>query len=153
MTEQAYMREPWFDLLSQACKRESRHAVALRLGLSDSVISQVMNGSGLYGSGKASTSKVADRVTHKFGSFECPHLSQHHGEVRMISATECRNYAHRSAPTNSPQALTHWRACNACPHKPLSAPAPPREVRKRRKGLSITTRAEAGAQAQGVSDE
>lgn len=134
MSKPAYMDEAWFELLRQAASRETKAKVAARLGVSGSTVGQVLNGSGLYGTGEASTRRIADLVLHKFGSFECPHLSERFAEPRVISAAECRSYAHReTVPIGSPQALNHWRACSTCPHKPLSAPAQPKEPKPRRK--------------------
>lgn len=128
----AYMSEPWFAMLVEACKREDQRRVGQRLGVSDSVISQALRGTGAYGSGKASTTRLADRVVHKFGSFECPHLTEQYGEQRVITAAECRSYAHRATPPiGSPGLMQHWRACASCPHKPLSAPPVPRDPKPR----------------------
>lgn len=127
----AYMAEPWFALFNSACEREGQRKTAARLGVSDAQVSQVRNGGGHYGSGRASTKHIADLVLHKFGSYECPHLTQLFAEPRVITAPECRSYAHRAAPVGSAGQLDHWRACNTCPHKPLSAPAAPREVKPR----------------------
>lgn len=130
-----YMDEAWFFLLRAACEREGQRKVAARLGVSDSVVSQVMRATGAYGNGSASTRNLADRVVHKFGNFECPHLTEQYGEPRVISAAECRSYAHRATPPiGSPGLMQHWRACNTCPHKPLSAPPAPKVPKPRKRG-------------------
>lgn len=132
------MEDPRFALLRQAAQREPRAKVAERLGVSGSVVTQVLNGTGLYGEGKASPERVLEKALHKFGHFECPHLTERFAEPKVISADECRTHAHRATPPiGSPQALNHWRACATCPHKPLSAPALPREPRPPRKTVSI----------------
>lgn len=132
------MDEPWFAMLRQAAAGHKRSWVAVYLGVSGSTVTQVLNGTGLYGTGKASTHRIADKVIHKFGQFECPHLTERFGEPRVISADECRTHAHRATPPiGSPQALLHWRACNGCQHKPLSAPGTPREPKPRRKAIPI----------------
>lgn len=131
----AYMADPRYLLLRQACEREPRTKVAQRLNVSPAAVGQVLNGSGLYGSGQASPEKLLQRVLHKFGQFECPHLSERFAEPRFISAAECRQHAHQpNPPVGSPQALLHWRACAGCKHKALSAPAPakPTAPRKRK---------------------
>jgi hypothetical protein len=51
----------------------------------------------------------------------------------VITAEQCRGYAHRPAPTGSPRDMQHWQACNACPHKALTAPPEPREVKPRKR--------------------
>ena len=129
-----YMAEPWFALLVAACERENKSRVAERLGVSPSAVCQVLNASGNYGNGKASPAKLAERVQHKFGSYECPHLTQMFAEPRVITAAECRTHAHReTVPIGSPGALAHWRACNTCPHKPLAAPAVPKVPKPRKR--------------------
>lgn len=138
MTQLPYMAEPWYLLMQQAAARLSKKRLADALGVSPSTVGQVLSGGGLYGTGQASTARVAQLVVHKLGHFECPHLTERFGAPRVISADECRSYAHRATPPiGSPQALLHWRACGACPHKPLSAPAAPRVPRPPRKKASI----------------
>jgi len=146
-----YMDEPWFAVLRQAAEAHSKRWVALRMGVSPATVGQVMNGSGAYGDGTASTAKVAVLVMHKFGQFECPHLSERFAEPRVISASECRQHAHQPAPPiGSPQALLHWRACSTCPHKALSAPAvakPPGKPRRKGSASSNTPDAAPGVTA------
>ena len=140
---QPYMAERWYQLLSEACRRENQRLVATRLGINPSTVGQVLHGSGLYGTGQASTARVATRVLHTFGSYECPHLTARFEEPRHVTAEECRAYAHRPVPAGSPGDLEHWRACNACEHKPLSAPPvvrPPVPRRRRNaEGAALTT--------------
>lgn len=146
-----YMAEPGYAMLRAACEREDQAKVAARLGVSGSTVSQVLRGSGAYGTAKASTRRLFERVLHKFGSYECPYLSQVYGEPRVITAAECRTYAHRAtAPIGSPGLISHWRACAACPHKALSAPAAPKvqAPRKKRLGDPATPAAEASTQPQ-----
>jgi len=135
-----YKEESWFALLSERAQAMSRKDVALALRVSAPVISQVLNGSGKYGSGEASTAKVADRVTHTFGRFQCPHLSEQSvtGEPVVITADQCRFYAHRPAPIGSPRDMQHWQSCNGCPHKAHTAPVGPREVKPRKSRDSST---------------
>ena len=134
MKNPKYMVEGWFQLLVEACKRMKRKDVALALGVSAPVVSQVLNGSGKYGSGEAATEKLATKVMHTLGSYPCPHLSQQNsaGEQVVITAERCKQYAHRPAPSGSPRDMQHWQACNTCPHKALSAPAPAREIKPRK---------------------
>jgi hypothetical protein len=130
-----YMTEPWFPLLADACRRMPKKDVALALGVSAPVVSQAMNGSGKYGSGEASTEKLALKVMHTFGQYACPHLSEQStdGQPVEITAEQCRGYAHRPAPTGSARDMRHWQACNTCPHKALTAPPAPREVKPRKR--------------------
>jgi transcriptional regulator with XRE-family HTH domain len=117
-----YMAEPWFAMLQAATLSVTRAELSRRLGVSGPTISQVLNASGLYGTGKASTQRLAERVRHVLGNFECPHLSGQSETPRVISGDQCRAYAHREAPTGSPQDLSHWQSCQRCTHKALTAP-------------------------------
>lgn len=126
-----YRKEAWFALLAQQCERSNRQQVAKALGVSAPVVSQVLNGSGKYGAGQASTERLAQRVLHTYSRFQCPHLCEQQGEVRMLDADQCRAFAHRAAPSGSPRDLQHWQACNRCPHKAHTAPVVPREIKRR----------------------
>lgn len=132
MTPLAYQSEPWFALLGSRTDGTPRSHVARQLGISPAALSQVLNGSGKYGTGEASTAHIAERVVHTFGRYRCPHLSEEaSGEEQMVSAEQCRAFAHRPAPTGSPRDMQHWQACRQCPHKAASAPPVPREASTR----------------------
>ena len=127
-----YMQEPWFALLESRCKGTPRSKVAVQLGISPAALSQVLNASGKYGTGDASTERIAERVTHTFGRYACPHLTEEAGgEEKVITADQCRAFAHRPAPSGSPRDMQHWQACRVCPHKAASAPPVAREVKPR----------------------
>jgi hypothetical protein len=127
------MAQPWFSLLSERCANSTRLNVSVMLGISPAALSQVLNGSGKYGTGEAKTDRIADRVLHTFGRYVCPHLTEQAevGEEVVITADQCRVYAHRGAPIGSPRELQHWQSCQKCPHKDASAPPQPREVKPR----------------------
>jgi hypothetical protein len=136
-----YKSQPWFALLADACDRMKRKDVALALGVSAPQVSQVLNGSGKYGSGEAGTDKLAEKVLHTFGHYPCPHLSEQAGGRPVdITAEACRAYAHRTAPTGSPRDMQHWQACNSCPHKAHTAPPTPREVKARKPRTDPSTK-------------
>lgn len=126
-----YKTLPWFQMLLDACSRMHRKEVAAALNVSAPVISQVLNCSGKYGTGQASTHKLADRVLHTFGRWECPHLTEQSNEPKVLTPNECRIYAHRPAPVGSPRDMQHWQACTKCPHKAFTAPVVPRETKPR----------------------
>lgn len=129
-----YMQEHWFQMLLAECDRTgNKAAVAERLGVSAPLVYQVLSGTGEYGKGTASTKRIADKVLHQLGSYPCPHLSEQHEEVRVISSDECRRYAHRAPPTGSPRELRHWQACRKCPHFTPAAPPQPRPPTTRRR--------------------
>lgn len=121
MTAPAYQQEPWFGLLRAAVQRSTQRKVAQQLAVAESLVNQVLRGTGEYGKGTASTRRFAQRVNDAFGKWECPYLSDAEAP-REISAEQCRSFAHREAPTGSPRDLAHWRACRACPQKEHSAP-------------------------------
>lgn len=120
MTAATYQSEQWFSLLEAAASRTSQLLVAAELGVSQGTVSQVLRGTGLYGTGKASTVHIARRVLDTYSHWECPFLSD--DEPRTVTSAECRAFAHRPAPTSSPRNLAHWRACQQCPMKARSAP-------------------------------
>ena len=128
-----YKQEPWFALLRERANHGLKSAVAKQLGISPATLSQVLNGSGLYGTGEASTARIADRVLHTFGRYVCPHLTAELGCEQVITAEQCRAFSHRAAPTGSPRDIQHWQACRSCEHREASAPPIPREVIPRKK--------------------
>ena len=132
-----YMSESWFELLQKRTEGQKRTQVAKTLGISPATLSQVLNGSGEYGKGTASTARVADKVIHTFGRYVCPHLTEEAGGVSQeVTADQCRAHAHRSAPS-TPRDMRHWQACNQCPHKAASAPPVARAVQPRNKVIPI----------------
>ena len=137
----AYQAAPWFAVLQRACENTNRQTVATALGVSPPMVSQVLNASGKYGAGQASTEQLAQRVLHVFGPpYECPHLSERNDATTLVDADYCRTTAHASPPTASPQAMRHWQACRACAHKHWTAPFPPRQPgrpRQHRKVIAI----------------
>lgn len=127
-----YMQTPWFTVLRSRCQSGPNSQVARQLGISAGALSQVLNGTGKYGDGTAKTDAIASRVLHTFGRYPCPHLSEEAGgDPQVITAEQCRAFAHRAAPTGSPRDMQHWQACRVCPHKAASAPATPKPVKPR----------------------
>ena len=128
----SYQQEPWFALLLSRTEGTQRSLIAKQLGISPATLSQVLNGSGLYGTGQASTERIADKVTHTFGRYTCPHLTEEAaGEPQVVTAEQCRGYAHSAPPTGSPRAMQHWQACRQCKHLAASAPPMPRAMQRR----------------------
>ena len=124
MSQPAYMSAQWFALLvAQVSPPGVVHArIARQLGISAGALSQVLNATGLYGTGQANTSRIASRVIHTYGRYPCPYLTDEAGgQEQVITAEQCRTYAHRPAP-GSPREMKHWQACNACLHKAACAP-------------------------------
>ncbi len=124
-----YRQDDWYALLRSRLDVEgaTQTTVAKQLGISDGALSQVLHGTGAYGSGAASTKRIAERVIHTFGRYACPHLTDEAGgEAQVITAAQCRALAHRSPPTANPRDLQHWQSCRSCPHLAASAPPVPR---------------------------
>lgn len=140
----SYMHEPWFALLQERAQREDsvRAQIARQLGISAAALSQVLNGSGCYGNGTAKTDRIADKVVHTFGRYSCPHLTaESAGYDQVITAEQCRAFAHRDAPISSPRDMQHWQACRQCKHRDASAPPVARALKTRgsRKVIPITS--------------
>ena len=96
----------WLELLRTACAASNNQAVADEIGLSRTAISLVLNGK--Y---PAKTDKIELKVMTRYARVQCPHLAQE------ITFADCRGYHAREAPTSSPFAMRHWRACQGCQHR------------------------------------
>ncbi len=118
MTPPSYMQEPWFALLKSRCVGAVQAHIAKALGISATSLSMILNGTGPYGEGKASTARIAERV---------------------ITAEQCRSIAHRLPPTGSPRDMQHWQACRKCPHLEASAPPVERDPIPRKTKTEETT--------------
>ena len=137
MDQPIYMQEHWFALLKSRCAGAVHAHIALALGISRTALSMILNGTGPYGEGQASTDRIAERVIHTYGRYVCPHLTEEAGGVSQeVTADQCRAHAHRSAPS-TPRDMRHWQACNQCPHKAASAPPVARAVQPRNKVIPI----------------
>jgi hypothetical protein len=103
----------WLDLLATAICENPRGiaGVAEQLGVSRTTMSLVV--AGKY---PAKTDRIAARVLDTYARIACPHLGI------TITQSQCRAFAGRSAPTNSPRDMRHWRACQGCPLKPTQQP-------------------------------
>lgn len=97
----------WLELLRAKVDASSQVKVARELALSQTTISQVLNGT--Y---NASTERIAARVLEVYGRVKCPHLGQE------ITGPECLTNRTRPIPTSNHRALDHWAACQACPNNP-----------------------------------
>lgn len=96
----------WLELLKRAVDETSQQAVAERLGISRGAVSLLV--SGKY---PARTDRMARLILGAYATVHCPFLEEE------ISAAACRDYHTREAPTSSPFAMRHWRACQGCPNK------------------------------------
>jgi hypothetical protein len=102
----------WRDLLQQAVAdhKRGRAGVAEQIGVSRTALSLILGGK--Y---PAKTDRIAAKVLDTYARIDCPHLGQ------TITQAQCRDFASRGAPTNSPRDMRHWRACQSCPLKPHAA--------------------------------
>ncbi len=102
----------WLELLQQAVAEHKRGiaGVAEQIGVSRTSLSLV-----LAGKYPARTDRIAAKVLDAYARIGCPHLGE------TITQAQCSGFATRTAPTNSPRDMRHWRACQGCPHKPATA--------------------------------
>jgi len=96
----------WLELLRKRVADSSMGKVADELDLSRTAVSLV-----LAGKYPAKTDRIAGRVIDTYARIQCPFLE------REISGAECRDFHTREAPTSSPFAMRHWRACQNCPNR------------------------------------
>jgi hypothetical protein len=104
----------WFAGLMDEIRRTSKTAVAEKLGFHRSSISQVCNGCGPYGTGKATTANIELAYRRAYEQLVCPHTQ------RQAGIAHCREMALRPAPTHNPMQMMQWQACQQCPHKPAA---------------------------------
>lgn len=93
-------------LLRAAVDASTISGTARRLDVSTTSVSLLL--SGKYG---ASTAKMAALIVAVLGRVPCPYLQEE------ISGAQCIEFHGRAAPTSSPYAMRHWRACQTCPHR------------------------------------
>lgn len=122
----------WLDLVeAEVAASGSISATAIRIGVSRSALSQIINKCGPYGTGKASVAKIAEKTVQALTKIHCPFLSEFHGTATVITGAECRQHADRDTPPiNNPRELRHWRACQNCPHRAKYAPQAPKALAK-----------------------
>ncbi|ADP87628.1 helix-turn-helix domain-containing protein [Nitratidesulfovibrio vulgaris] len=101
----------WLALLHKAVEGRTKAAVARELGVSRPSVSLLL--AGRY---PGRTDHMAARVLAVYGRIACPHLSAD------ITTAQCRSMS-GPVPTSSPAAIRHWRACQACPHRPSTTPS------------------------------
>lgn len=109
---QPYMDTTWFAGLMDEVRRTSKTVVAEKLGFNRSTISQVCNGIGPYGEGRASTAAIELAYRRQYEQLVCPHTQ------KQVGITHCREIALRAAPTHNPMQMLQWQSCQQCPHKP-----------------------------------
>ncbi|AOJ10575.1 helix-turn-helix domain-containing protein [Burkholderia mayonis] len=102
------LAEQWLTLLRSAVAASTQTDVARKLDLSRTTISLVL--SGKY---PGKTDRVAARVLRVFGQVKCKHTAE------LVTLAVCLDFAARRPPVNNPLALSHWRTCQSCPHRPV----------------------------------
>lgn len=82
-------------------------AIAIEVGVSRTTLS-------LYISEKypSPVEGIEAAIVERYNRIACPHL------VRELRVPECRAFATRACPTSSVREVRHWKACQACEHKP-----------------------------------
>lgn len=102
----------WLNLLRDAAETTSIQAVADELTkLGNKPIGRTAISLVLAGKYPAKTDRIETLVLTRYGRVQCPYLNEE------ISFADCRNHHNREAPTSSPYAMRHWRACQECPHR------------------------------------
>ena len=86
-------------------KSASFAVIAAKIGFSKAAVVLWFNGK-YPAKGDAIEAKV---IAH-YDTVDCPHLQQ------TIALAACADFHRRDIPTSSPSALSHWRACKACPY-------------------------------------
>ncbi|MGO4380347.1 hypothetical protein [Pseudoduganella sp. RAF53_2] len=122
----------WFALLQADVQATgSVAATAQRVGVSRGALSAILNqtASSPYVNGKSGTAKIEARILNTIGRIECPFLTVLMEREHRITGLECREHSSRETPpTNSPRAMSHWRACQNCEKRvPGAAPAPAKQ--------------------------
>jgi hypothetical protein len=112
VVRQPYMDTAWFAGLVDEVRRSSKTAVARKLGFDRASISQICNGCGPYGSGKASPRNIELAYRRVYEQMTCPHTKA------QVGIDHCRSTALRAAPTHNPLQMQQWQACQRCQYKP-----------------------------------
>lgn len=116
----------WFALLQADVKASgSVAATAARVGVSRGALSGILNQteSSPYVNGKSSTIKIEHRIANTLGQIVCPFLSTLMEREHRMTGLECREHCARDTPpTNSPRAMSHWRACQTCEKRVITKP-------------------------------
>lgn len=100
----------WLEALREECARTSQAQAARRLGVSTSMVNQVLKGS--YGS---DTSRLEARVRAELmaESIVCPIVGQ-------LALTACQQHQARPFAATNPMRVALYRACRSgCPHSGL----------------------------------
>lgn len=100
----------WIQALAAACERTSQAQVARQLGVSASMVSQVLGGT--Y---RASTQTLEQRVRLELpdGTVSCPVAGE-------LTVSECRAHQARPFANTNPQRVKLYGACrNGCPHSTI----------------------------------
>lgn len=111
-TPQPYMCEAWFAGLMREVAQSNKSAVARKMGMKRTSISQVCNGCGPYGDGRSSVKPIELAYRRVYEQIICTHTQ------KEVGIDYCRDMALRLAPTQNPMRMMHWQSCQQCPHKP-----------------------------------
>ena len=95
----------WLEMLKREVESRSKQAVAEELEVSRTTVSLAVRDK--Y---PASTDALEKKVLERYSVVQCPFLD------KEITTKECGKYHNAKAPTSSPRAMRHWRACQSCAH-------------------------------------
>jgi hypothetical protein len=107
-----YFNADWFAVLLTEVAATSVKHVAEKMGVSRSTLSLFVNGSGLYGAGKAKPDSMEVRFRQAFEKLTCPHTH------KQVGIEHCREVALCRSPNHNPMKLMQWQACQQCQYKP-----------------------------------
>lgn len=116
------MNAAWLDVLREECNRTSQRSVAQRMGYSNTVVNQVLNG--VYPGDLARVQAAVEGALLN-AEVDCPVLGS-------ISRAQCVKYQRMPFTPTNPANVQLYRTCPACVHNlksnesslPASADAP-----------------------------
>lgn len=132
----AYFSAPWFQVLKSEIAASNITKVAEKIGVARTSLSVFMNGSGLYGSGKASPRNMEIRFRQAYEKLSCPHTQ------KQVGIEHCRAVALCSPPNHNPLKMMQWQACQQCQYKPQPAAQQAAEVQATPQATSQPTASE-----------
>lgn len=99
----------WRPLLDAAVAARGAVVVARELGYNNhTLVSRITKGH------VAASEKFIARVVATYHTVSCPHTG------KQQARTACSTWMGVAAPTHHPGSLSHWRACQRCPHAPIT---------------------------------
>lgn len=103
----------WRPLFDAAVSARGAVVVARELGYNNhTLVSRIAKGH------ITASDKFIARVLVAYHVVACPHTG------KQQARSQCSTWLGVAAPTHHPGSLSHWRACQRCPHKPEPGDTP-----------------------------